>query len=395
MRKKLTTLCLIFAVLLCMFPAFSAEAGTATGKWKHNDKGWWYEYSDGSYAKNEFVTIKGKTYYFGKNGYMVTGWKAVEIDADSYYEYGYTGRDNYKYWYYFDADGVMQTGWKKINKKWFYFGSNGVMRKNWQKISNKWYYFNENGYMVTGWKKLAYAYYSSYEDYENGEYDISWDGSSYWYYFQSDGSIAQNEYLNGYYIRSDGSWDENGTYAWKKYVYEDNHWEWRYVNLNSHEYLKSRNWVKIDKKYYFFDPYGSLFGNFYIGNNEDGFHWVDANGTWIYKGKLIQQDSGEYISEKDKMFGKYKDTYGFIPTGSYVFYYTKYNSFADYELYLPGETGLFKVTFDSTGKVVSSLMIYYDSKNHFFYQKGDNFSKNKLIFNSSGQVVSTVYAGQY
>lgn len=48
----------------------------------HNGKKY-YEYADGKKAKNKFVEIKGKTYYFGSNGAMVKGW--LEKKGSYYY----------------------------------------------------------------------------------------------------------------------------------------------------------------------------------------------------------------------------------------------------------------------------------------------------------------------
>lgn len=43
----------------------------------------YYEYANGKKAKNQFVTIKKKTYYFGKKGVMETGW--MKKGNDYYY----------------------------------------------------------------------------------------------------------------------------------------------------------------------------------------------------------------------------------------------------------------------------------------------------------------------
>lgn len=43
----------------------------------------YYEYANGKKAKNQFVTIKKKTYYFGKKGVMVKGW--MKKDSNYYY----------------------------------------------------------------------------------------------------------------------------------------------------------------------------------------------------------------------------------------------------------------------------------------------------------------------
>lgn len=46
------------------------EIKPAYAKWKHDSKGWWYEYDDGSYPKNEWKIINNKWYHFDKYGYM-------------------------------------------------------------------------------------------------------------------------------------------------------------------------------------------------------------------------------------------------------------------------------------------------------------------------------------
>ena len=109
--------------------AGTAEAATAG--WKKDSKGWWYAYSDGSYAKNAWVKDGGKWYYFDGSGYMVKGWKKID------------GK-----WYYF-AGGAMVTGWKKLSGKWYYFAG-GAMVTSWKKISGKWRYFDDDGIMKTG-----------------------------------------------------------------------------------------------------------------------------------------------------------------------------------------------------------------------------------------------------
>ena len=55
----------------------------AEGAWKRNDKGWWYEFPDGSYLKNEWEAINGYWYWFDEKGYAVTG--ARKINGKPYY----------------------------------------------------------------------------------------------------------------------------------------------------------------------------------------------------------------------------------------------------------------------------------------------------------------------
>ena len=106
------------------------------GGWRHNDTGWWYEYSDGSWPASQWEYIDGKWYYFNGDGYMVTGW--VKWNGS---------------WYYCTDNGDMVTGWQKIKwngkESWFWFSDSGEMAESrFLSINGKWYGFDGNGVMV-------------------------------------------------------------------------------------------------------------------------------------------------------------------------------------------------------------------------------------------------------
>lgn len=90
-----------------MSNGLSAEA--KSGKWEHNANGWWYSYSDGTYAIG-WDNIGGEWYYFNDTGYMVTGWKMIDEKL-----------------YYFNTSGSMVTGKKIIGGVEYTFGSNGEL----------------------------------------------------------------------------------------------------------------------------------------------------------------------------------------------------------------------------------------------------------------------------
>ena len=211
MKKKRVNL---FAVPILAAAFVIADCGGAlaatSGTWKHNAKGYWYEYADGSCAKSKWVEEKGKWYYFNKYGYMVTGWKQI---GQKWYYFGLntgamqTGwKQIDKKWYYFDTKtGALTVGWKQIGKKWYYFNKDGVMQKGWQQIGGKWYLFNTDGSMYVGWKAMGSTWYFFNT---NGAMQIGWKalGSS-WYFFNPDGSM-----VTGYKTISGTEYyfDENG-----------------------------------------------------------------------------------------------------------------------------------------------------------------------------------------
>ena len=93
-------------------------------------KGWWIQYSDGSYPKNE--------------------WKLLPWN-------------NSTAWYFFDEAGYMKTGWLNHNGKWYFLstvsdGSLGAMKTGWiqDMIDGNWYYLDAvSGEMKTGWQEIG------------------------------------------------------------------------------------------------------------------------------------------------------------------------------------------------------------------------------------------------
>ena len=54
-----------------------------SGKWQHNNTGWWYTLADGSYVTSSWRQINGEWYYFNADGYMLVGWQ--QIGGNWYY----------------------------------------------------------------------------------------------------------------------------------------------------------------------------------------------------------------------------------------------------------------------------------------------------------------------
>ena len=143
MKIKKALCATLAASLMLPVVAVPGQAEAAQGKWKHGQKGWWYAYSNGDYAKDGWLKDKGKWYFMNEEGYMVTGWQK---DAGK--------------WFYLGGNGAMVTGWKMIDGEWYYFAGSGAMAKGWKKIKNKWYLFEGSGAMITGWyEKNGVQYY--------------------------------------------------------------------------------------------------------------------------------------------------------------------------------------------------------------------------------------------
>ena len=84
------------------------EEKKTSGTWTESDKGWWYDYGDGTFPKSQWLEIDGKWYAFDDHGYMRKGW----------YQEGST-------WYYLKDDGSMAVD---TDVEGYHLGSDGKMQ---------------------------------------------------------------------------------------------------------------------------------------------------------------------------------------------------------------------------------------------------------------------------
>lgn len=110
----------------------TTSSQNTSGNWKQDEKGWWFQKTDGSYPKNEWIMNNNIWYHFDPEGYMQTGW--IELN-------------NLKY--FLNADGSMiSNNWSLQNGKWFFFSSDGSMKTGWLQWNGLWYYMNPDGTMA-------------------------------------------------------------------------------------------------------------------------------------------------------------------------------------------------------------------------------------------------------
>lgn len=152
MRKKVAGV----AMTMVMSGVFATVVFAAG--WSQDEKGYYYQFDDGSYAKGGAKQIDGNSYMFDGEGYMARGWQFVDAK-----------------WCYYDTDsGVRATDWRQIDGTWYYFepGNNGVMHTSWLDLGKKRYYMDESGVMQIGL--------------------FSPTGSSYYYQTDDDGVVKRN-----------------------------------------------------------------------------------------------------------------------------------------------------------------------------------------------------------
>lgn len=154
-------------------------------------------------------------------------------------------------------------------------GANGQTGEGGQtpKYSNEWVkglWYNADGTQtytgVLSWKCNSTGWWV--ED-TTGWYPVSqWQKiDGIWYYFDALGYMASNEYYNGYWFNSDGSWDEQYYLTW-----ESNSTGWWVEDISG--WWPSSQWLKIDGYWYYFDASGYMVSNQYV----DGY-WLGSDGA--------------------------------------------------------------------------------------------------------------------
>ena len=280
------------------------------GQWKQSGNKWWYQYEDGTYPKNEFITIDNKLYRFDQYGYMQTGW--FKVNNEDYYATSsgeikaqWVGSGNN--WYYVDADGKMVTGFQIISGTKYYFETNGLMKKGWFKVNgtdyyastsgeikaqwvgsgNNWYYVDADGKMVTGFQTISGAkyYFASSGLMQTGWFKIN--GADY--YATSSGAINAQWVESGntwYYVDADGKMVTGyQTIAGAKYYFaESGLMQTGWFKINGEDYYAassgviSAQWVGSGNTWYYVDAEGKMVtGDYVIDERVNHF---DANGVW-------------------------------------------------------------------------------------------------------------------
>ena len=138
MTKRLKIIILAFVVTItlvlsvCIVDTFRSKA--MSEGWRESGGGWWYEFSDGSYAKSEYI-----------NGY----W----LDSAGWY------------------DSAWDAAWFKDSNGWWYQSGSWYPVDEWVKIYKKWYYFNSSGYMEEDNKEMVMKI-------DGTKVDVTWEESA-------------------------------------------------------------------------------------------------------------------------------------------------------------------------------------------------------------------------
>ena len=253
------------------------------GAWQQQADGTWkYQYTNGSYAVNTWVTDNKKQYWIDANGTMVTGVCAVEGKV-----------------YHFDSSGVLQTtaGWKQLNGNWYYFTKSGAAQTGWVKSGGKWYYQDPaTAIMKTGWVDVSGKKYflnssgamrtSGWFKQDAGWYWITGSGAaatgwakvkSKWYYLDPTSALMKTGWQKvddaWYYLNANGDmktgWFKQGS-------------TWYYLKGSG---AMAVGWQTVNGKQYYFDADGKILTG---EHNIDGKPcFFEASGAFIGNGTPI------------------------------------------------------------------------------------------------------------
>ncbi len=102
---------------------------------------------------------------------------------------------------------TISAGWNNIDNSWYMINSNGSIKTGWFKDTDgSWYNLSDTGKMKTGWFKDTDGKW--YNLSSSGRMNTGWfkDTDGKWYFLKSSGDMAANEYIDGYYLGSNGAW---------------------------------------------------------------------------------------------------------------------------------------------------------------------------------------------
>ena len=269
------------------------------GAWQQQADGTWkYQYTNGSYAVNTWVTDNKKQYWIDANGTMVTGVCAVEGKV-----------------YHFDSSGVLQTtaGWKQLNGNWYYFTKSGAAQTGWVKSGGKWYYQDPaSGVMKTGWVDVSGKKYfltasgamrSSTGWFNDGGnwYWITGSGAAAtgwvksggkWYYQDPATAIMKTGWVDvsgkKYFLNSSGAMRTSG---WFK---QDAGWYW--ITGSG---AAATGWAKVKSKWYYLDPTSALMKTGWQ-KVDDAWYYLNANGD-MKTGWFKQESTWYYLKGSGAM----------------------------------------------------------------------------------------------
>ena len=216
-------------------------------------------------------------------------------------------------WYQYSDGTYEKSGFKEMDGKTYYFQSNGYVKNGWLLLNNSWYMFNADGSMITGWhgdyyfdengKMKANAFVEGYYLGADGKYvKNKWikDGGKD-YFMDANGKVKKNAWQGVYYLGKDGAMLTNIFTPDGYYVGSDGAY---YTN----------RWFRDHKKDYFVNAAGKVVKNawqgaYYLGKDgvmltnaftPDGYY-VGSDGVYVRNQKVTVDGKVYYLNVDGKV----------------------------------------------------------------------------------------------
>ena len=306
-------------------------------------------------------------------------------------QYGAWIQINGRYCFQMDDGTYAQNGIYTINGIDYAFDQNGWMvtgwyLQTWDDGTTDWYYFNSDGSMYYGWLQSGESRY--YFDEEDGymyadTFEYIGDGA---YQFRADGTMVIGWYLetwddgttDWYYHDADGKmhygWLQDGN-TWY-YMHPDEGW------------MITNTELFIDDNYYRFNTDGTMFTGWYQDGDEKCYYagngllieqWLELDGSWYFFDGNGHMYFGATYRIGDDMYHFDKD--GKMVTGWYSHVWTD------------GDTDWYY--FDSDGKQhfgwlqLDSSWYYFDLEEGLMASDCEfEIDGNQYKFNPNGTMVT-------
>ena len=269
MRYKLTirSLVMVMLALLMMTAAAAAVSAEETEGWvKKGKKVYYYLAGDeGAVKATGLQQIGSRYYFFSPKGVLQTGWVETEDGYRFFREKGKPGKL-----------GRMYTGLKTIDGNLYCFDENGVVMTGFTRIGKRTYFFSAKG----GPGRYGRAYINKWAKHEGEKY-----------YFGPKGRMLKKRWVGDYYVGKDGK-------RLKNTVTPDGY----QVNAKGKKVSDNKvdGWVKLDKKWYYFDLKKKKFLVSKFKKIDGERFYLDAEGVrvtgWQTIGKYIYYFSKDGVA---------------------------------------------------------------------------------------------------
>lgn len=349
MKRRIYGVCLLAGLLFAGAGCVQGQTSVQAAQVRQVENGFGSEnghtvyWKNGQKVKLQFVTVGSDTWYFDKNGYMVTGY--AKINGKSYY-FRREGTEQY--------GAMIKSRFMKLGNNTLYFSKTGDAIVNKViNINGNYYGFNERGYRQEG----------MFRDYNGGTYYLGGDGKAYrsgvyeingnFYCFASSGRCYKNVVKtvgkNTYFFNAKGA-AERGLRSYngdRYYICQDFTMlksRWKVINGKTFYFLKTGKAAKgvtsIGGKRYLFQSNGirvngpgfqSLNGKRYLLNSQSAVltgwqtyggntYYFSSDGTMTISKFMTRNGKKCYLTSKGTLAKGWvvlgEDRYYFLKDGS-------------------------------------------------------------------------------